>query len=70
MRNTTEAAMQEACHFPWFKDLEPIYSALSTHVEVENTSNESRSSFFFMLGFSLNSTDTMSYNAIVQLDGS
>lgn len=25
MRNTTEAAMQEAFHFPWFRDLEPIY---------------------------------------------
>ena len=49
MRNTTEAAVQEAYHFPWFGDLEPIYSALSTCVEVEN-SNDNRSSFFFNAG--------------------
>jgi len=46
MRNTTEAAVQEACHFPWFGDLEPRYSTLSTCVEVENSSNDSRSFFY------------------------
>lgn len=42
MRNTTKAAVQEACRFPWFGDLEPIYSALSRCVEVENASNDTR----------------------------